>query len=68
MNIATNDALAGSAKNIFALMNYKNYYFVPMKQDDYKAKPTSLMGNFGLIPKAIENALDYRQLQPVISP
>lgn len=68
LNIATNDALAGSAKNIFALMNYKNYYFVPMKQDDYKAKPTSLMGNFELIPAAIESALENKQLQPVISP
>ena len=66
LNIATNDALAGSAKNIFALMNYKNYYFVPMKQDDYAAKPTSLMGSFELIPKALENALEFKQLQPVI--
>lgn len=67
LNIATNDALAGSAKNIFALMNYKNYYFVPMKQDDYKAKPTSLMGDFNRIPEALEHALEYKQLQPVIS-
>lgn len=66
LNIATNDALAGSAKNIFSLMNYKNYYFVPMKQDDYAAKPTSLMGSFELIPEALENALEFRQLQPVI--
>lgn len=66
LNIATNDALAGSAKNIFSLMNYKNYYFVPMKQDDYKAKPTSLMGSFELIPQALENALEFKQLQPVI--
>lgn len=66
LNIATNDALAGSAKNIFSLMNYKNYYFVPMKQDDFKAKPTSLMGSFELIPEALENALEFRQLQPVI--
>ena len=67
LNIATNDALAGSAKNIFSLMNYKNYYFVPMKQDDYRAKPTSLMGEFGRIPEALEYALEYKQLQPVIS-
>ena len=66
LNIATNDALAGSAKNIFSLMNYKNYYFVPMKQDDYEAKPTSLMGSFELIPEALENALEFKQLQPVI--
>lgn len=67
LNIATNDALAGSAKNIFSLMNYKNYYFVPMKQDDYRTKPTSLMGEFGRIPEALEYALEYKQLQPVIS-
>ncbi len=66
LNIATNDALAGAAKNISALMNYKNYYFVPMKQDDYRLKPTSLMGDFGRIPEAVEAALEYRQLQPMI--
>lgn len=66
LNIATNDALAGSAKNIFSLMNYKNYYFVPMKQDDYKGKPASLMGDFDRIPEALEHALSYRQMQPVL--
>ncbi len=65
LNIATNDALAGSAKNIFALMNYKNYYFVPMVQDDYKAKPTSLMGDFDRIPEALEQALENKQAQPI---
>lgn len=67
LNIATNDALAGSAKNIFTLMNYKNYYFVPMGQDDFRGKPTSLMSNFTLIPAAISEALEYRQLQPVFT-
>lgn len=67
LNIATNDALAGSAKNIFTLMNYKNYYFVPMGQDDFRGKPTSLMSDFTLIPAAISEALEYRQLQPVFT-
>lgn len=66
LNIATNDALAGSAKNIFSLMNYKNYYFVPMRQDDHKGKPASLMGDFEQIPEALEHALSYRQMQPVL--
>ncbi len=66
LNIATNDALAGAAKNISALMNYKNYYFVPMRQDDYRMKPTSLMSDFSRIPEALEEALEYRQLQPMI--
>lgn len=68
INLATNDALSGSAKNIFSLMNYKNYYFVPVYQDDYSLKPFSLMGDFKLIPKALEEALEGRQLQPIIDP
>ncbi|MBQ3842470.1 MAG: dipicolinate synthase subunit B [Ruminiclostridium sp.] len=66
LNIATNDALAGSAKNIFSLMNYKNYYFVPISQDNFRKKPFSLMGDFGLIPDAIVSALGHKQLQPVL--
>ena len=64
LNIATNDALAGSAKNISMLMNYKNYYFVPMGQDDFVKKPSSLMGNFELIPIALRYALENKQMQP----
>ncbi|MBR5091772.1 MAG: dipicolinate synthase subunit B [Ruminiclostridium sp.] len=66
LNIATNDALAGSAKNIFSLMNYKNYYFVPIAQDDHEKKPFSLIGDFSRIPEALESALERVQLQPVI--
>ena len=63
--IATNDALAGSAKNIGALLNNRNYYFVPFRQDDYKEKPTSLVADFELIPKSIENALNGKQVEPL---
>ncbi len=66
LNIATNDALAGSAKNIFTLINYKNYYFVPLAQDDHIKKPFSLMSDFSLIPAALVSALGHRQLQPVV--
>ena len=38
---ATNDALAASAQNIGRLLNTKNVYFVPMRQDD-PAKKTVL--------------------------
>ena len=67
LNIATNDALAGSAKNIFTLMNYKNYYFVPLAQDDHIKKPFSLMSDFGKIPETLVSALERRQIQPVVS-
>ena len=48
--VATNDGLAASAKNIGALMDKKNIYFVPFRQDDPAAKPTSLVADFGRIP------------------
>ena len=63
---ATNDALAGSFKNIGFLMNCKNYYFVPLGQDDPIRKPCSLVADFTLIPDAVCAALDNIQLQPVI--
>jgi len=66
--VSTNDALGNSAKNIGALLNYRNIYFVPMKQDDPENKPRSVVADFGLIPAAAEAALKGRQLQPVYTP
>ena len=63
--VSTNDALSGSAKNIGTLLNYKNIYFVPMKQDDYEKKPTSIVADFDFILPTIEKALNGEQLQPV---
>ena len=63
---STNDGLSGSAPNIAALLNRKNYYFVPFKQDDPGKKPNSLQSDFSRMGEAIEAALDGRQLQPVI--
>ena len=65
INVATNDALAGTAKNIGALMNLKHYYFVPLRQDDPGKKPMSVVGDFGAIPQAVCSALKDVQLQPV---
>lgn len=66
INVATNDALSGSAKNIGALMNLRNYYFVPLSQDDFAKKPTSVVGDFSLIPDTIIYALAGKQIQPVL--
>lgn len=66
INVSTNDALAGSMKNIGYLMNTKNYYFVPFHQDDSFKKPTSLISDFNLIPQTIISALDGKQIQPVL--
>ncbi len=64
--ISTNDALAAAAKNIGALQNYKNYYFVPYAQDDYYNKPYSIVARFELIPEAIIKAMNGVQIQPII--
>ena len=63
---STNDALGGSAKNIGILMNCKNIYFVPFKQDLPQEKHNSCISDFSLIPKAIEEALQGNQLQPIL--
>ena len=64
--LSTNDGLAGSAKNIGALLNYRYVYFVPFAQDDADAKHRSLSADFEKLPEAIVSALDGKQLQPVI--
>lgn len=64
--VSTNDALASSAKSIGALMDKKNVYFVPFRQDDPREKPTSLVADFSLVPETIAAALEHRQLQPVL--
>ena len=63
---ATNDGLAASARNIGVLLDKKNVYFVPFRQDDPAKKPTSLVADFSLVPAAIDAALEGRQLQPVL--
>lgn len=63
---ATNDGLAGSAKNIGALMNYKEYYFVPLGQDDSEKKPRSLIADFNELGDTIIAALNGKQFQPLI--
>ena len=64
--VSTNDGLATSARNIGTLLDKKNVYFVPFRQDDPAKKPTSLVADFGLIPDTIEAALEGRQIQPVL--
>lgn len=65
--VSTNDALGASARNIGSLMNYKNIFFVPMRQDNFKKKPNSIVADFTLTQEAAEAALDGTQLQPIIT-
>lgn len=66
ISVSTNDALGVNLKNIGELMNSKNIYFVPFGQDDFAAKPKSMIAHVDLIEDTIEEALNGRQIQPVI--
>ena len=64
--ISTNDGLSGSAESIAALLQRKNVYFVPFRQDAPHQKPFSLQSDFDLLGETIKAAMEGRQLQPVL--
>lgn len=66
LGVSTNDALGASAQNIGKLMNVRNIYFVPFKQDDSQNKPRSIVCDFKKIDDTIKSALKNQQLQPII--
>lgn len=66
--VSTNDALSGCAKNVAILANYRNFYFVPLGQDNHRQKPTSLVAKFELVPETLEAAAKGLQIEPVILP
>ncbi|MBQ7876458.1 MAG: dipicolinate synthase subunit B [Clostridia bacterium] len=63
---SSNDALGANAKNLGLLLNTKNIYFVPFGQDDPIKKHNSLVSDFSLIAPTIEEAMNGRQLQPIL--
>ena len=63
---STNDGLSGSAENIARLLNRKNVYFVPFRQDDPAKKPRSLQSDFTRLCNTVEAALRGEQLQPIL--
>lgn len=67
IGISTNDGLGQNLKNIAELMNNKDTYFIPFSQDDYLAKPKSLVNDYTKIIDTLKFALDGKQLQPVIA-
>ena len=63
--LASNDALSANLKNIGTLLNRKNVYFVPMRQDDPEKKPHSLIADFSLLLPTLEEAMRGKQRQPL---
>ena len=64
--IATNDALGGSARNIGTLLNTKNIYFVPFRQDDPINKEKSIIADYSLIYDTLLKSVENKQISPLL--
>lgn len=63
---STNNALGANAENIGKLLNRKNYFFVPFKQDNPITKPRSAVFDETYLLKTIELALEKEQISPIL--
>lgn len=64
--ISSNDALGLNARNLGILLNSKNIYFVPFRQDSPMEKANSLVSEMSLITATIQHALAGKQIQPLL--
>lgn len=64
--VSTNDGLGANAKNLGVLLNTRNVFFVPFGQDDPVKKSCSLVAKFDMLVPAIRDALDGKQIQPLL--
>ena len=62
IGVSTNDALGAAAKNIGNLMNYKNYYFVPLGMDDCIHKPKSMVCDFSLVKDSVDRVANGEEI------
>ena len=63
--LASNDALSGSILSLGRLLQRKNVFFVPMRQDDVTAKPHSLVTDFSLCRPALDLLEKREQMRPL---
>ena len=63
--LASNDAMSANLENIGTLLNRKNVFFVPMRQDDPVKKPHSLVADFASVPSALTAMTRGKQLRPL---
>lgn len=64
--ISTNDGLGLNAANLAKLLAAQNIYFVPFGQDAPEKKPNSLVARMELIPETCWEALERKQIQPLV--
>lgn len=63
---STNNGLGANLVSIGKLINRKNYYFVPFRQDNPITKPRSIVFDAEYIVRTIEAALDGEQIEPIL--
>ena len=63
---STNNGLSGNAENIGKLLNRRNYFFVPFRQDNPITKPRSIVFDSEYIIKTIKYALNNEQISPIL--
>ncbi len=63
---STNNGLGSNMTSIANLINRRNYYFVPFRQDNPLTKPRSIVFDFDYIVPTIESALDGKQIEPIL--
>lgn len=63
---STNNGLGANLVNIGKLINRKNYYFVPFKQDNPITKPRSIVFDSEYLIKTLEFALNNEQIEPIL--
>ncbi len=64
--ISTNDALGINARNIGTLLNTKNIFFVPFRQDNPFEKVNSLVACMEKVVDTVILALQGKQIQPML--
>ena len=67
LGLSSNDALGNGAKNIGLLLGMRNIFFIPFGQDQPHDKPRSMVLKCEYALPAIAEAMEGRQLQPIIS-
>lgn len=66
IGISSNDALGLNARNLGVLLNSKNIYFIPFRQDSPLEKANSLVADMTRLLPTVEAAIQGKQLQPLL--
>lgn len=67
LGVSTNDGLGANGENITKLLNTKDVYLIPFRQDDPNKKPKSLVYDYTKMIDTIKYAMDKKQIEPVLN-